>query len=187
MKIKNKKIIGVDEAGRGPLAGPVFAGAAYVKKEPFFLEEIKDSKKISEKKRERLYDKIVESNEIIASVAYMSSEVIDSINILEATKLAMKEAIEAIEKNGIVVIDGNFSVPTEREQKAIVKADEKILECSVASILAKVSRDRVMREFDKKYPEYGFERHKGYPTKAHKEAIKKYGPCAIHRKSFKLI
>ncbi len=186
MKIENEKIIGVDEAGRGPLAGPVFAGAAYIKEEPEFLKKVKDSKKVSEKKREELYDKIMGSDKVITSVAYMNPEVIDTINILEATKLAMKEAIESIEKEGLVIIDGNFKVPINRKQKAVVKADEKILECSIASIIAKVSRDRVMREFDKEYPRYGFAGHKGYPTKAHKEAIAKYGPCPIHRRSFKL-
>ena len=186
MKIENEAIIGVDEAGRGPLAGPVFAGAAYIKKEPPFLKEIKDSKKISEKKREKLFDQIIKSEEVLTSTAYMNPEVIDVVNILEATKLAMKEAIEGIDKEGLVIIDGNFSVPIERKQKSVIKADEKILECSIASIIAKVSRDRVMREFDKKYPQYGFAGHKGYPTKAHKAAIAIHGPCPIHRKSFKL-
>ena len=185
MKIENEKIIGVDEAGRGPLAGPVFAGAAYIKEEPGFLKRVKDSKKISEKKREKLYDKIMDSDKIITSVAYMNPEVIDTINILEATKLAMKEAVEGIKEKGLVVVDGNFKIPINRAQKSVIKADEKILECSIASIIAKVSRDRVMREFDKKYPQYGFAGHKGYPTKAHKEAIKRLGPCPIHRKSFK--
>ncbi len=186
MKKKKEKIIGVDEAGRGPLAGPVFAGAAYIKEEPEFLKEIKDSKKISEKKRERLYDQIIRSEKIVTSVAYMNSDVIDSINILEATKLAMKEAVEGIKEKGLVVVDGNFKIPIERKQKSVIKADEKILECSIASIIAKVSRDRVMRKMDNEFPGYGFSSNKGYPTKAHKEAIKKLGPTRIHRKSFEM-
>ncbi len=186
MKSKKKKIIGVDEAGRGPLAGPVFAGAAYIIEETDFLKKIKDSKKISEKKRERLFDQIIKSEKIVTSVAYMGSDVIDAVNILEATKLAMKEAVEGIKKEGLVVVDGNFKIPIERSQKSVIKADEKILECSIASIIAKVSRDRVMRRLDEEFPGYGFFSNKGYPTKGHKEAIKKLGPTKIHRKSFNL-
>ncbi len=186
MDKKKEKIIGVDEAGRGPLAGPVFAGAAFIREQPPFLEEICDSKKISEKKREELFDKIIESQDVLISVASVGPETIDDINILEATKLAMKKAVDSISERALVVIDGNFSIPIERKQKSVIRADEKILECSIASIVAKVSRDRVMREFDKEFPEYGFAGHKGYPTKGHKKAIAEYGPCPIHRKSFKL-
>ena len=185
MKIKKKEIIGVDEAGRGPLAGPVFAGAAFIRREPSFLSEIKDSKKIGEKKREEIFNKITNSNDVLVSIASVGPQVIDEINILEATKLAMKKAVDGISEKGLVIIDGNFSIPIDREQKSIIKADEKILECSIASIVAKVSRDRVMREFDEKHPGYDFSGHKGYPTKRHKEAIKRLGPCPIHRKSFK--
>lgn len=187
MKNENEKIIGVDEAGRGPLAGPVFAAAAYIHKEEVFLKEVKDSKKISEKKRERIFDQIVTSSNILISVAKIEPKIIDEINILEATKLAMKKAVEGIKKSGVVVIDGNFSIPIKRKQKSIIKADEKILECSLASIAAKVSRDRLMREFDKEFPQYGFARHKGYPTKAHKQAIKKHGMSPIHRKTFNCV
>lgn len=185
MKFENKKIIGVDEAGRGPLAGPVFAGAAYIKKEIPLLQEIKDSKKISENKRERIFDEIINSDEIITTVASCSHEIIDEINILEATKKAMAKAVNALEVEWLVVIDGNFPIPIKRKQKSIPKADETVLECSIASIVAKVSRDRLMREFAKTYRHYGFESHKGYPTKAHKKAIAKYGLCPIHRKTFK--
>ncbi|MGM0439469.1 MAG: ribonuclease HII [Patescibacteria group bacterium] len=185
MKNENEKIIGVDEAGRGPLAGPVFAAAAYVIKEDDFLKEVKDSKKISEKKRERIFDQIVDSPNILISVAKINPSIIDDINILEATKLAMKKAVAGVDKKGLVIIDGNFSIPIQRKQKSVIKADEKILECSLASIAAKVSRDRLMREFDREYPQYGFAGHKGYPTKAHKAAIKKHGLCPIHRKTFK--
>lgn len=185
MKFEDKKIIGVDEAGRGPLAGPVFAGAAYIKEEISLLKEIKDSKKISENKRERIFDEIMECDEIITTVSSCSHEIIDEINILEATKKAMASAVKALEEEGLVVIDGNFSIPIKRNQKSIPKADETILECSIASIVAKVSRDRLMREFAKIYPHYGFKSHKGYPTKLHKEAIAEYGICPIHRKTFK--
>ncbi len=178
----------MDEAGRGPLAGPVFAAAALVKKEPDFLTEIRDSKKISEKKREKLFDLIMKSEDILVEVAQRDPQTIDQINIFEATKRAMEEAILKLgEEDALVIIDGNFAINIEREQKSIIKADQKILECSIASIAAKVSRDRLMRGMDKKYPGYGFSCHKGYPTKAHKEAIKKLGPCPIHRRSFKLI
>ncbi len=183
---ENEKVIGVDEAGRGPLAGPVFAGAAYIRGDVGFLKEIKDSKKISEKKREELYNQIIESEKIITSIAYMSSNIIDTFNILEATKLAMKEAVEGIKKEGLVVVDGNFKIPVQEKQKSIIRADEKIIECSIASIVAKVSRDKVMRKMGKKHPVYGFEKHKGYPTKMHKKALSKYGPCSLHRKTFKL-
>ncbi len=186
--MKNKgKIIGVDEAGRGPLAGPVFAGAAFIKRPNSLLEEIKDSKKISEKKREKIFDEIIKSEDIIIAVASCNEKVIDEINVLEATKLAMKKAVAKISEEGLVVIDGNFSIPIKRKQKSVIKADEKILECSLASIVAKVSRDRLMREFDKKFPQYGFARHKGYPTKAHKQAIKKHGMSPIHRKTFNCV
>ncbi len=187
MKKKRKKIIGVDEAGRGPLAGPVFAGAAFIiNEEASFLKKVRDSKKLSEKKREKIFDSMMESEDVLISVAHVGPEIIDEINILEATKRAMKDAVEGIDREGLVVVDGNFSIPIKRDQKSVVKADETILECSLASVAAKVSRDRVMRGFDKKFPHYGFAGHKGYPTKAHKEAIKRLGPSPIHRKSFNL-
>ncbi len=185
--MKNKrKIIGVDEAGRGPLAGPVFAAAVFAKKKPVFFEEVKDSKKISEKRREKLFDKMISCKELVVKIGQASPKRIDEINILEATKEAMKIAINQIEEKGLVVVDGNFSVPIKRKQKSVIRADEKIWECSAASVVAKVSRDRVMRKMAATYPEYGFDRHKGYPTKKHKRAIKKFGSTEIHRKSFKL-
>ncbi len=186
--LEKQKIIGIDEAGRGPLAGPVFASAVFLKKEPEFISEIKDSKKISERKREKIYQKIVNSPDIIFSVASINHEEIDKINILQATKRAMEAAVKKMKDiDGLVVIDGNFLINIERKQIAIPKADETVLECSIASILSKVSRDRVMRDFDKIYPHYGFIKNKGYPTKMHKEAIKKYGHCPIHRKTFKFL
>lgn len=186
MENNKSRVIGVDEAGRGPLAGPVFAAAVFVKNKPSFFKEIKDSKKIAEKKREKLFDQIIECKDLIFSAGQIGPKKIDEINILEATKAAMKIAVDGINEEGLVIIDGNFSIPIKRKQKAIIKADEKIWECSAASIVAKVLRDRLMREFAKTYPHYGFERHKGYPTKAHKKAIANYGPCPIHRRSFKL-
>ncbi len=188
MKFGKGKIIGVDEAGRGPLAGPVFAAAAFIKEETDFLKEVKDSKLIAEKKREKLCDKIINSKEIFFSVAQSDPKLIDEINVLEATKRAMEEAIGNLEvDNRLVVIDGNFGLEIKEKQKSIIKADKTVLECSLASIIAKVSRDRFMRKMDKEFPGYGFARHKGYPTKGHREAIKKLGSCPIHRKSFKLI
>jgi ribonuclease HII len=136
--------------------------------------------------REKIFDKLMESKDIVIAVASCDEKIIDKINILEATKLAMKKAVEKInQEDRLVVIDGNFSIPIKQAQKSVIKADETILECSLASIAAKVSRDRLMREFDKEFPQYGFAGHKGYPTKAHKAAIKKYGLCSIHRKTFK--
>ncbi len=186
--LEKEKIIGIDEAGRGPLAGPVCASAVFLKKEPEFISGIKDSKKISEKKREKIYQKIITCSDIIFSIASINHDEIDRINILQATKKAMELAVKNLENiDGLVVIDGNFLINIKRRQIAIPKADETILECSIASILSKVSRDRVMRDFDRVYPHYGFIKNKGYPTKVHKKAIKKYGHCPIHRKTFRFI
>ncbi len=188
MKFKKEKVIGVDEAGRGPLAGPVFAAAVLIKNKTDFLKDIKDSKLIAEKKREDLFDKIANSEEITFSVACSGPKLVDEVNVLEATKKAMEEAIDELETRGhLIIVDGDFSLEIKEKQKSIIKADETVLECSAASIVAKVSRDRFMREMDEKFPGYGFARHKGYPTKEHKEAIKRLGPCPIHRKSFKLV
>jgi ribonuclease HII len=119
-------------------------------------------------------------------VGSVSEKVIDKINILEATKLAMKKAVEKInDKKAILLIDGNFKINMERKQQPVIRGDEKVLECSMASIIAKVERDRLMEKYHKKYPQYGFDSHKGYGTKKHFEAIKKYGLCDIHRKSFR--
>lgn len=185
--MKFEKAIGVDEAGRGPLAGPVFAAAVFFLEEPEFANEIKDSKALSEKKREAIFEKIITSK-VLFSVASADHKTIDKINILQATKKAMEQAISNIPdfEQKKIIIDGNFTLDLKVPHFAILKADQNILECAAASILAKVSRDKVMRQFAKIYPCYGFQFHKGYPTKKHREAIAKYGPCLIHRKTFKL-
>ena len=177
-------ICGVDEAGRGPLAGPVCA-AAVILPEGAVIEGLDDSKKLTEKKRERLYD-IIKTTAVAYSVAYGTLEEIETVNILEATYLAMNRAIEGLNvKPDFALIDGNriprgIKIPCE----TIVKGDSKSMSVAAASVLAKVTRDRLMLEYDKKYPEYNFKKHKGYGTKEHTELIKQYGPCEIHRLSF---
>lgn len=177
-------ICGVDEAGRGPLAGPVCA-AAVILPEGAVIEGLDDSKKLTEKKREKLYD-IIKETAVAYSVAYGTLEEIESVNILEATYLAMNRAIEGLNvKPDFALIDGNrvprgIKIPCE----TIVKGDSKSMSVAAASVLAKVTRDRLMLEYDKKYPEYNFKKHKGYGTKEHTELIKQYGPCKIHRLSF---
>ena len=177
-------ICGVDEAGRGPLAGPVCA-AAVILPEGAVIEGLDDSKKLTEKKRERLYD-VIRTTAVAYSVAYGTLEEIETVNILEATYLAMNRAIEGLSvKPDFALIDGNrvprgIKIPCE----TIVKGDSKSMSVAAASVLAKVTRDRLMLEYDKKYPEYNFKKHKGYGTKEHTELIKQYGPCEIHRLSF---
>ncbi len=179
-----KLICGVDEAGRGPLAGPVCA-AAVILPEGLEIEGLNDSKKLSEKKREQLFD-VITKNAIAYCVAYGTLEEIEEKNILQATFLAMNRAIEGLEpKADFALIDGNkipagIKVPA----AAIVKGDAKSMSIAAASILAKVSRDRLLMEYDKQYPEYQFAKHKGYGTKLHTDLIKEYGPSEIHRLSF---
>ena len=175
---------GVDEAGRGPLCGPVCVAACILDPEnPVF--GINDSKKLTEKKREGLYD-IIKETAVAYSVAYGTLEEIETVNILESTYLAMNRAIEGLSvKPDFALIDGNriprgIKIPCE----TIVKGDSKSMSVAAASVLAKVTRDRLMLEYDKKYPEYNFKKHKGYGTKEHTELIKQYGPCEIHRLSF---
>lgn len=177
-------VCGVDEAGRGPLAGPVCA-AAVILPPDCVIEGVNDSKKLSEKKREALYDVITEKA-VAWSVAFASIREIEEVNILNATYLAMNRAIEGLEvKADFAVIDGN-RVPygITIDCQTVVKGDAKSVSVAAASILAKVTRDRLILEYDKEFPEYGFAAHKGYGTKAHTEAIKKYGPCKYHRPSF---
>lgn len=179
-----KMICGVDEAGRGPLAGPVFAAAVILPK-GHVIEGVNDSKKLSEKKREQLYDKIIDEC-VSFSVASASEKEIDEINILQATFLAMKRAVLALDiKPELALVDGNQTPPFSGiGVKTIVKGDAKSASIAAASILAKVSRDRYMLKMAEKYPQYQFEKHKGYGTKLHYEMIDKYGICEIHRKSF---
>jgi ribonuclease HII len=180
-------IVGVDEAGRGPLAGPVVAAAAKLKDYNEALREINDSKTLTEKKRERLFDVIMEHFHVGVGIA--SVEEIDSINILNATFLAMRRAIENLGENctddTLVLVDGNFKIREYKgKQQEVIKGDAKSLSIAAASIIAKVTRDRMMVAEGEKYPEYHFEKHKGYGTKAHREAIFEHGVLDIHRKSF---
>ncbi|WAM35423.1 ribonuclease HII [Caldicellulosiruptor acetigenus] len=176
-------ICGVDEAGRGPLAGPVFA-AAVVMDRKRIIEGVRDSKKLTPKKREKLFEEIIKES-IAYSVAMVDSKIIDEININNATFLAMKNAIENLKiEPDIVLVDG-YEIPNlSFNQMAIIKGDRKSYSIACASILAKVSRDRYIVEISSKYPVYKFEKHKGYGTKEHIEILQKYGPCEIHRISF---
>ncbi|MBR5223843.1 MAG: ribonuclease HII [Clostridia bacterium] len=177
-------ICGVDEAGRGPLAGPVCA-AAVILPEDLEIEGLNDSKKLSEKKREQLFD-IITEKAISYCVAYGTLQEIEEKNILNATFLAMNRAIDGLNvKPDFALIDGN-KIPTgiKVPAAAVVKGDAKSMSIAAASILAKVSRDRLLMEYDKKYPVYQFAKHKGYGTKLHTDLIKEFGPCEIHRLSF---
>lgn len=182
----HKIIVGIDEAGRGPLAGPVVASAVIVQEYFDELKEINDSKKLSEKKREKLFDLINEK--CIVGVGIASEKEIDEINILNATFLAMRRAIEKIQGKAefdIVLVDGNHKIRGyEGEQEAVIKGDGKSLSIAAASIIAKVTRDRMLVEAAKKYPDYKFEKHKGYGTKLHREILFSKGPCEYHRKTF---
>ncbi|MDD6086089.1 MAG: ribonuclease HII [Oscillospiraceae bacterium] len=175
---------GTDEAGRGPLAGDVYAAAVILNPDDV-IEEINDSKKLSEKKREKLFD-IIKEKAVSWCIATASVEEIEEINILNAAMLAMKRAVSGLDvKPEFVLVDGN-KIPDGLEIKAdcLVKGDALSASIGAASILAKVARDRYMKEIALKYPEYGFEKHKGYGTKQHREALLKYGPCPVHRISF---
>lgn len=176
-------IAGVDEAGRGPLAGPVWA-AAVILPEGAIIEGINDSKKLSEKKREELYELICQKAVAYAS-ASVDEHVIDEINILNATYLAMQNAIKKLSPPPqYVLIDGNRAPEIDIPSRTVVKGDAKSISIAAASIIAKVERDRYITKMAEEYPEYGFDKHKGYGTKLHNEAILKYGPCPIHRKTF---
>lgn len=178
-----KAVCGVDEAGRGPLAGPVCA-AAVILPENTIIDGVNDSKKLSEKKREALFD-VIKSSARSYCIAYATVEEIESMNILNATMLAMKRAVEGLDvKADYAMIDGNRLPDLNIDSEFIVKGDAKSMSIAAASILAKVSRDRLSHEYAKEYPEYQFDKHKGYGTKVHTEALKKYGPCPYHRMSF---
>lgn len=177
-------VIGVDEAGRGPLAGPVSVGAAILP-EGFSHPLIDDSKKLTERRRELLYDELSENEEICWAVGIVDAEEVDEVNVLKATHLGMARAVKALGvEPGMCLIDGLAVPKFPYPHVGIVKGDSKSLSIATASIFAKVERDRMMREAALLYPEYGFERHKGYGTKAHLEALVKHGPCPIHRRSF---
>ena len=176
-------ICGIDEVGRGPLAGPVVAGAVILPKDCDILY-INDSKKLSEKKREELYEEIMEKA-VAVGIGYASPERIDEINILQATYEAMREAINNLSVAPDILLNDAVTIPKiECRQIPIIKGDAKSISIGAASIIAKVTRDRLMTEYDKVFPEYGFASNKGYGAVAHIEALKKYGPTPIHRRSF---
>ena len=176
-------VCGIDEAGRGPLAGPVCA-AAVILPPGAQIDGLDDSKKLSEKKREQLFD-VIQETAISTSIAFATEQEIDEINILQATFLAMRRACEGLSvRPDYALIDGNRMPPLDIPGETIVKGDACSANIAAASILAKVSRDRLMMELDKLYPEYQFAKHKGYGTKLHRELLQQYGPCPIHRRSF---
>lgn len=178
-----KYIAGVDEVGRGPLAGPVVSASVIMPKD-FYLEGITDSKKLSEKKRNE-YEKLILENAVAVSIAFIDEKVIDEINIYEASRKAMIEAINNLKVEPDIILVDAMPLDIKIETESIIKGDEKSFTIACASIVAKQARDRFMDELALKYPDYGFEKHKGYPTKLHKEALKKYGVLDIHRKTYK--
>ncbi len=184
-----KLIAGIDEAGRGPLAGPVVSAAVILPKD-FSCPGITDSKKLSEKKR-NLFFPIIKEQAVCVATGMASHHEIDQINILQASLLSMKRAVKNLSQapNFIIpdflLIDGKFTIEMDIAQSAIVKGDSKSISIAAASIIAKVTRDSIMKELHEKYPLYNFIQHKGYPTRAHKEAILQHGPCPVHRQTFK--
>lgn len=200
-------VVGLDEVGRGPLAGPVVACAVMVRNPKsqiskrvsgfgnwnlfgywllgFGVLKLRDSKKLSPKAREKFYKILTEHPQIKWGIGIVSEKIIDKINIFEATKLAMTKAVNNLKRKvDFLILDGNFKITLPISQKPIIKADEKVFSVASASIIAKVFRDRLMEKYDKKFPNYGFIKHKGYPTKEHFEKLRKYKPCPIHRRSF---
>jgi ribonuclease HII len=198
-----KFVVGLDEAGRGPLAGPVVAGAVLISPKL----KIRDSKQLSAKQREEAYKIITKHPAFKWGIGIVSEKVIDKINILEATKLAMVKSVENLlsksfghkidgrqesDQGLFLLIDGNFKINASRlrqgfgepKQKSIVRGDQKVISISAASIIAKVTRDRIMEKYDRKFPQYGFAKHKGYGTEFHRNKIKEIGFCKIHRKTF---
>ena len=179
-----EKICGIDEAGRGPLAGPVVV-AAVIMPQDSMIEGVNDSKKVSEKKREKLYEEIT-GTAIAWGVGIIEPQEIDDINILNATKKGLTTALkELTDKPDLILVDALTGIDTLGiPYQSIIKGDAKSYSIAAASIIAKVTRDRIIREWDKIYPQYGFEKHKGYGTKMHIEAIKEYGITPLHRKTF---
>lgn len=178
-----RTVCGIDEAGRGPLAGPVFA-AAVVLPPGLLIDGLDDSKKLSPQKREELFA-VIEAKAVACGIGFATETEIDEINILQATFLAMKRAYLALGTEcDLALVDGNRMPELGLDTQTIIKGDSLSASIAAASVLAKVSRDRLMREIDAVYPEYGFARHKGYGTALHIELLKKYGPCPVHRKTF---
>jgi len=186
-----KRVACLDEAGRGPLSGPVVAAAVLILNTKYKIldTKVQDSKKLSPKKREKIYKALIKDPNLGWGIGIVSEKVIDKINIKNAAELAMEKALKKLRcKPDFLIIDGNHIKNRKLKSinyKLIVKGDEKVFSCAAASIIAKVSRDRIMLRYHKKYPRYRFDLHKGYPTKLHFKMLKKYGPCIIHRKSFK--
>jgi ribonuclease HII len=182
--IEGKLPAGVDEAGRGPLAGPVVA-AAVIFPQGCKLQGINDSKKLSPKKRRELFYEIKKSA-LTTAIAIIKTDIIDQINILRASLLAMEQAVKNLDTQpDYILIDGNYTIPIRIQQETMIKGDAKCCSIAAASILAKVTRDAIMDDYHFLYPQYNFKQHKGYPTKEHLEAIRKFGPSPIHRKTFK--
>ncbi len=187
-----RQVIGVDEVGMACLAGPVYVCALSFDREFFNqkhpeLEGVRDSKLLSALQREKLFDKLTQRSDIKFEVAFSDIQTIDRVNIYNAARLAMKKAINNLtpDNKSIVLMDGKGTIPgITIHQRAIVGGDRDVFTIACASILAKVTRDKIMTDYAKKYPLYGFERHKGYPTKLHKTKLIEFGPCKIHRKSF---
>jgi len=189
MQSSKRIIAGIDEVGRGPLAGPVIACAVVIlpKSDLGNLSKLRDSKQLSFKQREEYYNIFKKHPGIQWGIGRVSEGVIDRINIYQATKLAMERAVRNLSKTvrpEFLYIDGTMTIEIAIPQKAVVRGDETIQLCAMASIVAKVIRDRIMVRYHQKYPQYGFNRHKGYGTRHHFEMLKKYGPCLIHRKTF---
>ena len=189
-KLKKKKylrVAGLDEAGRGPIAGPVVAAAVIISHYPpadLPWQEIKDSKKLSSKKREELCKILTNHPQIKWGIGKVSEKMIDKINILQATKLAMLKAIKKLNPD-FLLLDGNFKINSNIPQRSIIQGDNKVFSIAAASIIAKVQRDAMMKKFHQKYPEYGFDKHKGYLTTYHRAMFRKHGACKIHRQSFR--
>ncbi len=177
-------VAGIDEAGRGPLAGPVVAAAVILPKD-IIIPSLNDSKQLSATKRDELFE-IIKEKAVAFFVSDVDNDIIDTVNILQAVFIAMANAVLNMKiKPDICLVDGNYKIPQLKlPQEAIIDGDAKSASIAAASILAKVTRDRIMDEYALEYPGYGFEKHKGYGTKAHLEALKKLGPCPIHRQSF---
>jgi ribonuclease HII len=178
-------LIGTDEAGRGPAAGGVWAAAVCFKNniDEKLFETLNDSKKLTPKKREALYDLIIE-NAKAYSIIVIDEKKVDELNVYEASRQGMIEAVKTLGIDVDYVLTDAMPLRNEMAHEAIIKGDAKSISIAAASILAKVTRDRLMKQYDEMYPEYNFKKHKGYPTKEHKELLKKYGPCKIHRRSF---
>ncbi len=174
----------MDEAGRGPLAGPVVA-AAVILPASFDLPGVNDSKQLTHRQRDRLFDQIRDRAASVG-VGRVDADDIDRLNILQASRRAMALAVAALDpRPDFLLIDGKHDIPVELPQRPIVKGDARSISIAAASIIAKVTRDRLMQRYHAKFPQFGFDRHKGYPTKAHKAAIALYGPCPIHRRTFR--